>query len=243
MEDALVSSDLFIRLKKIQDYTGLSIKEFGERISVPDNTLRTMWRRESTPKGEILERVAIEWPEYAMWLITGKDRYMPTPKSFYENATYFHAFDIVDIIDARFMDTPISLDEIIIKPSQFLKLIMIQSDENENDLGALLLIDQDGDVRKNPRIRALWVQAGNINFASQHGGKLALKIFRDWLRKNCPDLMEKAILRSCNALAMGEIHKSKQLSEAFTNEIDEKIGTNKLLKESFNKWKQGEKDW
>ena len=66
------------------------------------------------------------------------------------------------------------LDKCIVKPTAFTRVTLVQDAESPDCLFALLMVGDD---------RAVLVDAGNMNFASDHGGKLRLHGFRNELNK------------------------------------------------------------
>ncbi|MEY8251352.1 MAG: hypothetical protein RPR91_03125, partial [Colwellia sp.] len=143
----------------------------------------------------------------------------------------------IDEVDARYMD------KCIVKPESFKKLYLVQSSKNENDLGAIITVSDEIAAEKGKITRAVWVEAGNINFASKHGGKLALEHFRGWLNKNTPDLLKGAELKSINAGMMEAISLNLSIANSFIGGMDESKEIDSLLIGSFNDWKSGKKDW
>ena len=66
------------------------------------------------------------------------------------------------------------LDECIVKPTAFTRVTLVQDADARDCLFALLMVGDD---------RAVLVEAGNINFASDAGGNLRLHAFRNDLNK------------------------------------------------------------
>lgn len=229
-----MSSDLFHRFKEVQERSGLTMKAFSDAIAVSENTLRTIWKRQSTPKGEILEATCQKWPEYTMWLMTGRERYKPMNNGL-QTVLVSHAFEVIDCVDARFMD------KVIVNPEHFSKLVFLQSTDNENDLGGLILIDDPKEQAIEGRIRCIGIETGNINFASRHGGKLALKVFRDWIQANAKSLLESSEIKLCDENVLVGLKKYGEIQEAFLSEVSQ--ANNEFLLDSFSKWKAGKKDW
>ncbi|MEY8197989.1 MAG: helix-turn-helix transcriptional regulator [Colwellia sp.] len=225
------------RVRLIRKKADLSRAKFAQKIGVPAATMDGVESKGRTPRGDFLEKIARVFPSYIMFLLMGESDYSiaqtspPRDKDseFYEPRT----FNIVDIVDARFMAKS------IIKPSSLKKMYLIQSKKNENDLGAIITIDDEVGLET----RAIWVGQGNINFASRHGGKLALKVFRQWLTDNAPQVLEDAELKSGFSGMMDFAEKNHKFFDFGMVDIDPNDGLNELLQASFEDWASGKEDW
>lgn len=183
-----MSTDIGRKFRQIRDFLGLSRSEMGDRLDVPGRSLEGVELGRRTPGTDFLLRVVEQWPQYALWLLTdqtipqyGQVEPTTNPKPVSE-------LWITEIADARF------LEAMETKPGALQKLIFLQSEETENALAALFYLPEEG----NPSIpgvsiqRAILTRTGNINFASTHGGRLALLAMRDWLDQENPSLIRGA---------------------------------------------------
>ncbi len=185
-----------------------------------------MYKRASSPKGEVLEAIAIEWPEYAQWLISGLDQYEPT-------SDIKRSYKFIGVADARFMD------RCIVKPESMSRLVLIQNPDNENELSGMITIDDRNGGFVN---RAILIQEGNINFASRHGGKLALQVFRKWLNDKAPHLLSGCEIKFID-IDMDNVDVWDHVLDEFMYEIDESNDENEMLLSSFSNWVSGAEDW
>lgn len=179
------------KIDRIRAAERLTLAEFSEKIGVSANTLNTMKSRGSSPRFDVIEKILNTWPQYALWLTTGEidiSSGQIAPGNIADEDALIR-YKIIDRVDARYMD------KCIVKDSAFKKLVFIQNKQRPSDLAALLLVDQDifYEISSTPNFRnAVWVSAGNINFESDGGGKIALREFRFWLSNVNVDLIKTA---------------------------------------------------
>lgn len=225
------------RIRLIRASTGLSRAAFAKKIGVAAATMDGIENKDRTPRGDLLEKITREYPSFGMYLITGTYGFTIPQLPPVEDIVKYSPYEFIDEVDARYMD------ECTVKPSSFKKLYLVQSSKNESDLGAIITVGNEIELENRKVTRAVWVKAGSINFASKHGGKIALAEFRDWLSTNVPHLLEGAEFKSINAGAMKSIALNLGVEKLYISELDQSQDINRLLTASFYDWKSGKKDW
>ena len=224
-----MSIPIYEKITQLRKHRRLTRDEFSAETGVPSNTLKSIEQKGVVPRSDVLERIALRWPEYAHWLLTGTD---PLQSEDEPSLDGLARFRIIDSVDARFME------QCIIKPTALTKLIFISSKEQTCDLAALLLVG--GDVMykisswKGVRA-AIWVQPGNMSFESTHGGRLVLRDFRGWLSDLDADLIANAEIWRLKTSIFDSLYKSLDLCAALLEEPD-KAG---LVYQRFNEWVAG----
>lgn len=77
------------KIESIRVAENLSQVDFCRRIDISLSTFRSINSRGSSPRIEVYEKIAKEWPQYAYWLLTGKvsppDHVSPNPENDWEN--------------------------------------------------------------------------------------------------------------------------------------------------------------
>jgi transcriptional regulator with XRE-family HTH domain len=64
--------DLSERIKLIRQAEGLGRTLFSRKTGIRERTLQGMEQRGSTPNGDTLAAVCTHFPQYTLWLMTGK---------------------------------------------------------------------------------------------------------------------------------------------------------------------------
>lgn len=127
---------------------------------------------------------------------------------------------LIKDVDARWVEKEI--EEELVE-----NIVLIQNTEDKNNLFGIIKINEK---------EGFLISSGNINFNSTHGGKLALKEFRNWLIKN--NLLNKVELIFCTSENCKKIKEDKIYNNTYiSNSFDSNT------KESFNKWRANEKEW
>ena len=228
-----MSTSFVEKIEKIRGETGLSQSDFSEKIGISINTYKSLLKRNGAPRFELIESIAAIWPEYCLWLLT--DQIEPDNGQFKpsinQDDQFTDCFNIVDSADARFMD------KCATKAEALKKLIFIQNAEDENDLAAIITIDNGlmYQISNNSHITGcLWVSSGNINFFSNGGGRLALSVFRDWLMDANSDLVSTAEIRKLKEQYFNEVYKVLKLPVSAFETVD-----NDFIRSRFEDWKSG----
>jgi transcriptional regulator with XRE-family HTH domain len=225
-----MSIPIYEKISQIREELGLTRNQFADETGIPLNTLKSIEQKGVIPKSDVLEKIAMKWPEYAQWLLTGSTT---LKKSGISSENTLTRFRIIDSADARYMD------QCFIKPSAFKKLVFIQSQGNQNDLAALLIINADIMYRisSTPNIKAaIWVGPGNMNFQSNHGGKLVLQDFRTWIQSVNEDLIGNAEFWELDGNYFDDVYKQLHLPIALLSEPD----TSSTAYKKFICWKSGD---
>lgn len=66
------ASTLADRIRAIREAEGLSRQAAAEMAGIPLRTLEGIEQKRRVPGGDIVEKVAMTWPKYAYWLVTGE---------------------------------------------------------------------------------------------------------------------------------------------------------------------------
>ncbi|MFQ3215330.1 MAG: transcriptional regulator with XRE-family HTH domain [Marivirga sp.] len=187
-----MSTELYEKLIVIKTAEGLTNSEFANKIGVSENTLKGIWKRGSTPKGDILEKVSAIWPEYAYWLLTGREQ-LPkhiSPMNKHADNILLRAADIVH--DVGNLDGPI-------RAEWFTDIIFLQSAGNLNDVSAVIKIKQESYF--SPRHISCLMLIDGMNFGSNGGGKLKLQTFA----KSLEDLGRDDLIRTAKTALISEV--------------------------------------
>ncbi|MBU71299.1 helix-turn-helix transcriptional regulator [Spongiibacter sp.] len=221
------------KIEKIRVESGLTQPEFADEVGISINTYKAILKRGSSPRFEVVEKIAKRWPKYSLWLLTGNAE----P----ENQQYFpgHSFGdtgkavyhVVDRVDARFMD------RCVVKSEAIDRLIFIQNSEDEYDLGAILLVDNQIMYRISARENdsgIVWVSTGNMSFVSEGGGRLALSAFRRWLVEKNKDLIRSAEYMQLESDQIEGIWRNLHLAGRLLRPVE-----SQCLKQRFEEWVEG----
>ena len=216
------------KIFQIREHLGLSRPEFCEISDISVNTLKSIEQKGVTPKADVLVKIGMCWPEYTEWLLIGE-----TPLTDYApDFDLKKKYRIIDSVDVRYMK------QCIVKSNMISSIIFIQSDGDVSDLGALLIVDNKSTYQfsNSPNvIGAVWIQPGNMNFDSDHGGKNVLKVFRTFLKEIDEDLILKAGLFKLNKRIFDEVHMTHSIS--LTNL--HKVNSKDFPYEQYSNWKRG----
>lgn len=63
------------KIRNIRDTLNMSRKEFSNETGISARTLEAIENKGSTPRGDVLEKISLIWPEYAYWILTSKTDY------------------------------------------------------------------------------------------------------------------------------------------------------------------------
>ncbi|WIX31595.1 hypothetical protein QO259_12285 [Salinicola sp. JS01] len=67
-----MSSELARRMREIREVETTGRHEFSQLIGVAKKTVESIEQTGRAPKGEMLEAICVQWPKYALWLMTGQ---------------------------------------------------------------------------------------------------------------------------------------------------------------------------
>lgn len=67
-----MSSELTKRLREIREAETSGRHEFSQVVGINKKTLESLEQTGRAPKGELLEAVCQNWPQYTLWLMTGE---------------------------------------------------------------------------------------------------------------------------------------------------------------------------
>ncbi len=224
-----MSIAIYTKISQIREHLKLTRPEFSEMCGVSVNTLKSIEQKGVNPKADILVKIAMCWPEYADWLLTSN-----VPLSgFAHDLNLKRKYRIIDIVDARFMD------KCIVKNNMISEVIFIQSSKDDSDLSAILVADNKTTYQfsNSPNVLGvIWVQSGNMNFDSEHGGKNVLKDFRRYLREIDEDLILNSSLLKLDGHVFDEVENILELSASQL----QKVSSREFPYKKFYSWKQGE---
>jgi len=102
------------KIEKIRIEKGLTQPVFADEIEVSVNTYRAILKRGSSPRFDVVEKVAKRWPDYALWLLIEEDaplagQHIPGANIRASRGAPW-CYQIVDILDRN-------LDASVIRPS------------------------------------------------------------------------------------------------------------------------------
>lgn len=184
------------RIRAIRTTINMTREEFGESAGIPGRTIEGIENAGRIPRGDVLEAIAKKFPQFAYWLLTqqtdGAQHIAPLiigggpdEKILQAEPEANTIYKIIDYVNAR------SMPACIIKATEFRKIIFIQSAEDESELTAIIQIEQNAIFKNNSKYVVL-VKPGGMNFDSEHGGKVSLLNFREYLASVDYDLIEKS---------------------------------------------------
>lgn len=67
-----MSSELAKKLRLIREVETSGRAEFSQVVGISKKTLESIEQSGRAPKGELLEAVCNQWPQYTLWLMTGQ---------------------------------------------------------------------------------------------------------------------------------------------------------------------------
>lgn len=167
------------KIEKVRAESGLTQPEFADEIGVSINTYKAIIKRGSSPRFEIVERVAARWPKYALWLVLEEEARTAgqiAPGSFVGlRPEYVASYQIIDCIDRK-------PESSIVQPTEIDHAIFLHtSSEIEVSTRVRRFIESD-DYRK----RAFAVSPKDYNSC----GTAMLLVLRNQLR----DRISRAVL-------------------------------------------------
>lgn len=224
-----MSIQIHEKITQIREQKGLTRDQFAAATGVPVNTLKSIEQKGVVPRSDVLEKIALRWPEYAHWLLTGTSGLEGLDVLSFGASTRFR---IIDSVDPRFME------QCIVKPGALNKLIFISSKEQRCDVAAMLLVSEDVMYRisSTPNIRAaIWVQPGHMNFESDHGGRLVLRDFRQWVGSLDEDLIANAEMWRLQTSFFDDVYKVLHVPGTLL----EKPDMTSLVYQRFKEWVSG----
>ena len=224
-----MSTELHEKLIVIKSVEGLTNAEFAEKIAVSENTLKGIWKRGSTPKGDILEKVAAVWPEYAFWLITGKE-HLPRHISPANKNAVNELTRLVDVIH------DVGSLEGSIRAEWFTDLIFLQVSDELNDLAALIRIKQED--RFAPKHASYILINDHMNFMSNGGGKQKLQLFAESLESlGRGDLIRSSSSRLITQENLTQLINDYELPSANICGMDIQGDELRKIHVNFTKWR------
>lgn len=118
-------STLGKRIRELREALGLSRSKMSDRTGVPERTFVSIEVRGSSPGGETIQKIAESLPCYALWLVTGEDaplsgQFSP-PKSTGDMSNRLLAYQVIDVVDARCLNT------MLVNPSAIEKVLFLQT--------------------------------------------------------------------------------------------------------------------
>ncbi|WP_308365135.1 MULTISPECIES: helix-turn-helix transcriptional regulator [unclassified Microbulbifer] len=175
-------SRLFEKIRLIREAECLSRAEFASLTGVPARTIEAIENKGNVPRGDVLEKIALKWPQYSFWLMTSKThapRHI-SPNWRAESEGTFRVFEVLE-------DNEINYGNVMTRPEWFDQLIFLQSSEEKNDLYALLVTKQP---QRSYTKQSILIST-RMNFFSDKRGKLALRELADFLiRQGRSDLIK-----------------------------------------------------
>lgn len=220
------------RIEQLRQTVGLSRKEFGQILGVSFRTLEGIEQRGNIPKSDILAKISEQWPEFSLWLLTGKSyplKAQVTPRSYGKEGIH-----IIDSIDPRYLDNYMIKNEFF-RAGEF---VFIQNAEKKESLGGLFLLDESlRNYYTYPNKRyAIWLRSGYMNFDSTHGGRNVLRDFREQLQTLDKDLslINSSIYVQLKSESFDELEKYLSIDLSFLEDV--KFSD---LKNRFEEWKGG----
>ncbi len=60
------------RVRKIREAETTGRADFSQKVGIAKKTLEGIEQTGRTPRGDLLEAICKQWPQYTLWLMTGK---------------------------------------------------------------------------------------------------------------------------------------------------------------------------
>lgn len=222
------------RVRALREKSGQSRTKFAEETGVSAKTLQGIEGENKTPGGEILEKIANRFPQYAAWLV-GAERAANTLQEV-PGTPNSATIELDDVIDPRFAETTIyNLSAL----SRIVFYFPVDSEKAAWHENAFAVAEFD-EKMTGRRIKK-FVAFTELNFESNHGGGYrTLKQFRSLLRAKNSDLLAYA---ECKIIGKGYYELSDDRRFLKFHEIPEK-GAGPLW-DAWERWRLGadEEDW
>jgi len=219
------------RFSVLRKSVNLNRVQIAKKIGVKSTMVDRIENEQSFPRADVVQKIAEFFPDKILWLLTG-DICLGATQT-YPRGEGHGLIRIVDAIDVRWCE------KMKIK-SQFLdQLILIQTSEWNVLAGIFIVKEQIYSKSCYPHIRqAVFIESGNMNFESNHGGMLVLEQFREWLACNRPDLLLTAEMKKADISLIEKIREKTEICESDLCEI---IDRKNVAFVAFEKWVAGEK--
>lgn len=229
-----MSIAIFEKIEKVRAAESLTQAEFALKIGVSVNTLIAMKSRGSSPRFEVVEKVAEVWPQYAYWLITDRT----DPPNHISPIGEFHErvlFDVVESIDQK-------------------ELIAGQSFVEKNRIHSAVFLVEDTDTNQDMKIfLSIWVdELSSYRNKALFGSPVvavdprfdlsymdypgAARNFKQWCDENH---INKFSLHFVEKGALEIISKSRMILESYFLPDPEQCSGAEVIMENFERWKSG----
>lgn len=225
-----MSIPIFEKIELIRASERLTQAEFAEKIGVSANTLNAMKSRGSSPRFEIVEKIASKWPRYAFWLLTGKTH---SPMHMQPNCA---AQTVLRFFEKIYNPRP-EVNELMTKPEWFNRLIFLQCSDERNDLYAFLETKQS---ERSGIKQCILIGGGSMNFCSNDSGKNRLIDFAAFLAyQQRADLIKTSEMRLVTRTNLNSLHESLEIDETCLMMPDLAVRTEWLKKVyvNFTEWR------
>lgn len=185
------------KIRLIREVESLTRPEFARLTGVPSRTIEAIENKGSIPRGDVIEKISRQWPQYSYWLVTGKTHWPKHLAPGQEDQSVLRFFEFVDNLRPE-------MDEVMTKSEWFGRLVFLQCSDEMNDLKAFIETKQPSRLGFK---QCIFI-GGNINFCSDGSGKNGLIGLARYLESvNRSDLIrtsERKLITRINLIALYE---------------------------------------
>lgn len=230
-------STLSEKLRIIREAELKTRDEFSKEIGIPKRTLEGIENEGRSPRSDVVEAVALHYPQYAFWLVTGKTN--PPNHISPEN---IEAEKIKRIFEFISHPRPeLAQTDLMIKPEWISQVSFLQVSTEKSRVFCLVTTKQ----QERSGISQCLLLDGNFNFYSNARGKIALRDLADFfIGIGREDLILTSDLKLIREGSAEKIYSSWEISESELMIPD--LSKASWLKEiyiNFTAWRQQKKDY
>ncbi|WP_276783375.1 helix-turn-helix transcriptional regulator [Thalassolituus oleivorans] len=223
-----MSSNLAEKMKLLRDHMKLTREAFGSEIGVSGRSIETIENKNSTPRGDVLEKIARRWPQFSLWLLTGE---VSPPNQI---APVMDDEIVIRICGS--MVRPREEETIFMVRHEFLdEIIFLQCVDDVNKLVCIVVLKTD----RIPYIKQAVIVSDNMHWCSDDSGMRGLVRFAEYLeRVGRDDLIRSSLLMNIDEKFFDGIYKTYEINEKNLKypDIDNSNESRKIW-ENFLKWK------
>lgn len=230
-------STLSERLRTIREVELKTRDEFSRDIGIPKRTLEGIENEGRSPRSDVVEAVALYYPQYAFWLVTGKTN--PPNHISPESIEIEKTNRIFEFINNPRPESANA--DLMTKPEWISQVSFLQVSTDKSKILCLLTTKQHQRCGINQCI----LIEGRLNFYSNAKGKLALRDLADlFISVGREDLILTSDLKVIREGSAEKIYTSWDISDADLMIPD--LSKASWLKEvymNFNTWRQQKKEY
>jgi transcriptional regulator with XRE-family HTH domain len=223
-----MSIPLHEKIRLIREAECLSRSKFASLTGLSPRTLEAIENKGNSPRGDALEKIAIQWPRYAYWLLTGKTH---SPMHIQPNVPEQCVIRVYE----RISNPRPEAAELMTKAEWLNKLTFLQCSDQMSDLYAFIETKQ---TTRSGISQCILID-GDINFCSDNSGKNRLTDFAAFLvQLNRADLIRTSEMKLVTRTDLTSLYENWEICEA--NLATPDLSKSKWLKNihiNFSAWR------